>query len=156
MATVLDGVLVNRCASLEAWCVAGAVNGSAVYRAFLVVVGLVARPVLALSNVNGTVVRAVAAVDLNARLAVGGLGSAVFFAVRVLLPDAGTAVFFLFTSDAEYFFFFFGATLSALRKMCLGLERRRVLTFPSGVVGELDLNLFVDGGLGGGLGLPVC
>ncbi|KAL2016457.1 hypothetical protein VTK56DRAFT_3508 [Thermocarpiscus australiensis] len=39
--------------------------------------------------------------------------------------------------------------------MCLGLERR-VLTFPSGVLGELDLNLFVDVGLGGGLRLPVC
>jgi hypothetical protein len=29
------------------------------------------------------------------------------------------------------------------------------LTFPSGVLGELDLNLFVGVGLGGGLGLPV-
>jgi hypothetical protein len=36
----------------------------------------------------------------------------------------------------------------------LRLERR-VLTFPSGVLGELDLNLFVDTGLSSGLGLPV-
>jgi hypothetical protein len=130
--------------------VARAVDGSAGFRAFLAVVGLEARPVLALSNVNGSVV---GAVDLNASLAVGGLGSAVFVAVRVLLPDAGTAVFFFFKSDAD--FFFPEATLSALRKMCLGLGRR-VFTFPSGVLWELDLNLFVGGGLGGGLGLPVC
>jgi hypothetical protein len=77
---------------------------------------------------------------------------AVFLAVNVLFADAGTAVLLLFTSDADLFFS--EATLSTGRKMCLGLERR-VLTFPSGVLGELDLNLFVGLGLGGGLGFPV-
>lgn len=77
---------------------------------------------------------------------------AVLLAVNELFVDAGTAAGFLFTSDADLFFS--EATLSTGRKMCLGLERR-VLTFPSGELGELDLNLFVGVGLGGGLGLPV-
>jgi hypothetical protein len=58
------------------------------------------------------------------------------FTVGELCVGAGTAVMFLFTSDADLFFS--EATLSTWRKMCLGLERR-VLTFPSGVLGELDL-----------------
>lgn len=46
---------------------------------------------------------------------------AVLLAVDELLAlDAGTAVLFLFTSDADLFFS--EATLSAGRKMCLGLE----------------------------------
>ena len=76
----------------------------------------------------------------------------VFLAVNVLFADAGTAAGLLLTSDADLFFS--EATLSTGRKMCLGLERR-VLTFPSGELGELDLDLFVRVGLGGGLGLPV-
>lgn len=55
-------------------------------------------------------------------------------------------------SDADLFF---EATLFAGRKMCLFLERRRGVTFPSGELGELDLDLFVNVGLSGGLGLPV-
>lgn len=74
----------------------------------------------------------------------------------VLFAVTGTAVLLLFTSDADLFFS--EATLSLRRrrrrKKCLGLEGR-VLTFPSGVLGELDLDLFVDVGLSGGLGLPV-
>lgn len=77
---------------------------------------------------------------------------AVLFAVAVLFTGAGTAVMFLFTSDADLFFS--EATLSTGRKMCLGLERR-VLTFPSGWLRELDLELFVSAGLGCGLRLPV-
>jgi len=56
----------------------------------------------------------------------------VLFAV-VLRTDAGTAVF---PSDVDLFFV--EATLSARRKFDLRLERR-VLTFPSGVLGDLDL-----------------
>jgi hypothetical protein len=59
----------------------------------------------------------------------------VLFTVR-LLTDAGTAVSLLFTSDADLFFA--EALVSARRKLCLGLERR-VLTFPSGSMGEFDL-----------------
>jgi len=55
----------------------------------------------------------------------------VLFAV-VLRTDAGTAVF---PSDVDLFFV--EATLSARRKFDLRLER--VLTFPSGVLGDLDL-----------------
>lgn len=54
----------------------------------------------------------------------------------VLLVGTGTAVLFLFTSNADLFFS--EATLSVCRKMCLGLERR-VLTLPSGWLRELDL-----------------
>lgn len=60
---------------------------------------------------------------------------------------------FLFTSDADLFLE--ACFFAARRKLGRGLERRRVLTFPSGLLGELDLDLFVDVGLGSGLGLPV-
>jgi hypothetical protein len=76
----------------------------------------------------------------------------VLLTVNELFADAGTAVLLLFTSDTDLFFS--EAILSTCRKSCLGLERR-VLTFPSGVLGELDLNLFVGVGLGLGLGFPV-
>lgn len=75
----------------------------------------------------------------------------VVLAVNKLLVDTGTAAFLLLMSDTDLFL---KAILSGGRKMCLGWGRR-VLTFPSGELGELDLNLFVDVGLGGGLGLPV-
>jgi hypothetical protein len=69
----------------------------------------------------------------------------------VLLTDAGTAVSFLFTSDADLFF---AEASLGTRKFGLCLEWR-VLTFPSGVLGDLDLKLFVGVGLGGGLSFPV-
>ena len=67
---------------------------------------------------------------------------------KLFFVDAGTAAGLLLTSDAELFEAIFTG-----RKMGLRLER--VLTFPSGELGEGDLDLFVGGGLGGGLGLPV-
>ena len=69
---------------------------------------------------------------------------------ELLLAEAGTAAGLLFASDADLFS---EALLSTGRKMGLRLERG--LTFPSGELGERDLDLFVGGGLGGGLGLPV-
>ncbi len=78
---------------------------------------------------------------------------AVLLAVNKLLAGAGTAASVLFTGDVD--FLFAVAILSAGgRQLGLDLERR-VLTFPSGELGELDLDLFVGVGLGGGLGLPV-
>jgi len=44
----------------------------------------------------------------------------VLLTVNKLFADAGTAALFLLTSDADLFFS--EATLSAGRKMCLGLE----------------------------------
>lgn len=53
-----------------------------------------------------------------------------------LLPaDTGTAVMILFTSDVDLFF---AIATSVGRKICLSLVRR-VLTLPSGLVGEFDL-----------------
>jgi hypothetical protein len=134
---------------------AGAVDGSTDYRSFLVVVGLDAGTILALGNVDDRVLRAVLVIELDTRLGVGLLRLVVVvvvvLAVNKLLVDTGTAAFFLVMSDADLFL---KAILSGGRKMCLGWGRR-VLTFPSGELGELDLNLFVDVGLGGGLGLPV-
>jgi hypothetical protein len=131
------------------------VDGGAGYGELLAVVGLETGTILALSNVNGSAVSA-AGIDLEARLGVSRLRSVVLLSDEnklVFVVDAGTAGVFLFTSDADLFFS--EATLFARRrKLCLRLERR-VLTFPSGVLGELDLNLFVDTGLSSGLGLPV-
>jgi len=59
--------------------------------------------------------------------------------------DTGTAVF-LFSSDADLF-------LGDARRARGGGLVRRVLTFPSGFLGQVDLELFV--GLGGGGGLVV-
>jgi hypothetical protein len=131
---------------------AGAVDGRTDYRSFLVVVGLDAGTILALGNVDDRVVRAVVVIELDTRLGVLRLVVVVvLLAVNKLLVDTGTAAFLLLMSDADLFL---KAILSGGRKMCLGWGRR-VLTFPSGELGELDLNLFVDVGLGGGLGLPV-
>lgn len=69
---------------------------------------------------------------------------------KLFFADAGTAAGLLLASDADLF----EAVFSTGGKDGLGLERR-VLTFPSGELGEGDLDLFVGGGLGGGLGLPV-
>jgi len=81
-----------------------------------------------------------AAVDLDARLSVGAMGSSL---VRVLLfADAGTAVTFFFTRYTDLFFA--EAMFSAGRRK-FGFDReRRVLTFPSGLLlfWEFDLNLF--------------
>jgi hypothetical protein len=137
--------------------VAGAVDGSTDYRSFLVVVGLNAGTILALGNVDDGVLRAVLVIVLDTRLGVSLLRLVVVvvvvLAVNKLLVDTGTAAFFLVVvSDVDLFL---KAILSGGRKMCLGGWGRGVLAFPSGELGELDLNLFVDVGLGGGLGLPV-
>jgi hypothetical protein len=103
-------------------------------------------------------VRAVVVIELDTRLVVGGLRSVVvvLLAVDKLVLGAGTAASVLVTSDVDDLdLLFTEAVLSTGgRKLCLDLERR-VLTFPSGELGELDLDLFVGVGLGGGLGLPV-
>ena len=57
------------------------------------------------------------------------------FTVDDLVLGTGTAVLFLFTSDADLFFA--DAVLNA-RKFGLDLERR-VVTFPSGLVRMLDV-----------------
>ena len=75
-------------------------------------------------------------------------------AVNELVAGAGTAALVLFTGDVDDLFFAVAILSTGGRKLCLDLERR-VLTFPSGELGELDLDLFVGVGLGGGLGLPV-
>jgi hypothetical protein len=134
--------------------VAGAVDSRADYGSFLVVVGLDTGTILALGNVDDGVGRAVLVIELDTRLGVGllRLVVVVLLAVNKLLVDTGTAAFLLLMmSDTDLFL---KALLSGGRKMCLGWGRR-VLTFPSGELGELDLNLFVNVGLGGGLGLPV-
>lgn len=134
--------------------VAGAVDSRADYGSFLVVVGLDTGTILALGNVDDGVGRAVLVIELDTRLGVGllRLVVVVLLAVNKLLVDTGTAAFLLLMmSDTDLFL---KALLSGGRKMCLGWGRR-VLTFPSGELGELDLNLFVDVGLGGGLRLPV-
>jgi len=65
---------------------------------------------------------------------------------------AGTSVSFLFTSDADLFFS--EALFSTRRKFGLSLERR-VLTFPSGSLWELDFELLMGVGLGGCLGTGI-
>jgi hypothetical protein len=132
----VDGDVVHDSASLVGGTVGRGIDGGASYVDLLAIVRLDPGAVLALSNVNGGAVGAVLSVNLNARFGVGRLRSAMLFTVGELCVGAGTAVMFLFTSDADLFFS--EATLSTWRKMCLGLERR-VLTFPSGVLGELDL-----------------
>jgi len=133
----VDGSLVDANGVLEGGTVGRAVNGGADYVDFVTVVGLETGTVFTLGNVDDGVVRAVRPVDLDAGFGVRGLrsGGDVLFAV-VLLTDAGTAVSFLFTSDVDLFFT--EASLRARREFDLGLERR-VLTFPSGVLGGLDL-----------------
>jgi hypothetical protein len=76
----------------------------------------------------------------------------VLLAVNELFTDAGTAVGLLSARDMDLFLE--ASLFSGRRKLGLDLERR-VLTFPSGELRELDLNLFVGMGLGGGLRLPV-
>ena len=67
----VNGVVVDVGASLEAGVSeTGAVDGGADYGSFLAVVGLDAGTVLALSNVDDRVVRAVLAIELDARLGV--------------------------------------------------------------------------------------
>lgn len=153
MAGGVDGGLVDADGLLEDGAVAGAVNGGADYVDLVTVVGLEAGAVFTLGNVDDRVVGAVRPVELNAGLGVRGLGPGVVLFAVVLLTDAGTAVSLLFASITDLFFT--EASLSARRKFDLGLERR-VLTFPSGVLGDLDLELFVSVGLGGGgLSFPV-
>jgi hypothetical protein len=130
-----DGGLVDADGFLEGGAMMGNVNSNTGYLDFVLVVRLETGTVFTLSNVDDRVVGTVSSVDLNARLGVCGLRSAVLFAIVILLTDAGTAVSFLFTSDADLFFA--EASLGA-RKFGLGLERR-VLTFPSGVLGGFDL-----------------
>lgn len=113
----VDGGLVDVDALSEGRAGGRGVNGDAdLY--FVTVIGLEARTVLAFGNVDDRVVGAVGVVDLDTRLGVGREGSAVLFA-KVLLTDAGTAVSFLFTSNADLFFT--EATLAA-GKFGLGLE----------------------------------
>jgi hypothetical protein len=116
----VDGVLVDVGASLEAGSEAGRVNGGAGDAGLLAVVGLEARTVLALGNVNYRVMRAVGGIELDARLGVGRTRSAVLLTVNKLFAGAGTAVMLLFTSDTDLFFS--EAILSAARKSSLGLE----------------------------------
>lgn len=70
----------------------------------------------------------------------------VLFAVVLFTVDTGTAVTILFTSDVDLFFA--EALLLARRKVGLsGVVRsgvRRVLTFPSGLVWEMDLYFLVS------------
>jgi hypothetical protein len=126
-----------------------------------VVVGLDAGTILALGSVDdGEVVRAVVVIEVDVRLRVGLLRFVVvvvvvvvvvFLAVNKLFVGTGTVAWLLLVSDADLFS---EVILSGGRELRLNLERR-VVTFPSGDLGECDLNLFVDVGLGGGLGLPV-
>ena len=70
----VDGELVNGGVGLEGRrAEAGTVDGRAGYRELLAVVGLDAGTVLALSNVDDGVVRAVGGIVLDTRLGVGGL-----------------------------------------------------------------------------------
>jgi hypothetical protein len=132
----VDGGLVDTNGLLEGGTVARAVNGGADYVDFVTVVGLETGAVFTLGDVDDWVVRAVRPVDLNAGFGVRRLRASVMLFAVVLLTDAGTAVSFLFTSDVDLFFT--EAMLRARREFDLGLERR-VLTFPSGVLGDLDL-----------------
>jgi hypothetical protein len=132
----VDGGLVDADGVLKGGTVGRAVNGGADYVDFVTVVGLETGAVFTLGNVDDGVVRAVRLVDLNAGFGVGRLRSGSVLFTVVLLTDAGTAVSFLFTSDVDLFFT--EASLRARREFDLGLERR-VLTFPSGVLGGLDL-----------------
>src|SRR4051794_36272864 len=71
-----DGVFVDVGAGgLAAGSEAGAVDGGADYGSFLAVVGLDAGTILALSNVNDRVVRAVLGIELDTRLGVACLRS---------------------------------------------------------------------------------
>lgn len=101
------------------------VNGSAGDADFLTVVGLDARTVFALSSVDGAGVVAVSPVDVDKGFRVGSVR------VRSVLfsTGTGTAVLLLFTSDADLF-------LAVATWLSLV---RRVLTLPSGLVGEFDL-----------------
>lgn len=72
-ARAVNGRLADDGASLVGGTVGGTVNGGDGYAGFFAVVALDAGTVLALGSVNDRVVRAVGAVDLNARLGVGRL-----------------------------------------------------------------------------------
>jgi len=130
----VDGGLVDTNGLLEGGVAVGAVNGGADYVDLVTVVGLETGTVFALGDVDDRVVRAVRPVDLNAGFGVGRLRLGAVLLAVVLLTDAGTASF-LFASDVDLFL---EAVLSVRREFDLGLERR-VLTFPSGVLGDLDL-----------------
>jgi hypothetical protein len=67
----VDGELVNVGGGLEAGAEAGAVDGGTGHRELLAVVGLDTGTILALSNVDDGVVRAVLGIELDARLGVG-------------------------------------------------------------------------------------
>jgi hypothetical protein len=133
----INGGLVDTGVRLVNGTVAGRVDGGTDDAGFFTVVGLEAGTVFVLSNVNGSVLATTGLVDIDVdvRLRVRSARSAVLLAV-VLSTDAGTAVSFLFTSNADLFFS--EALLSGRRKISLGLERR-VLTFPSGSLREFDL-----------------
>ena len=122
---VVDGLLEGRA-------VRRGVNGGTGDGELLTEVGLGAGTVLALSNVDDRVLRAMRVIVVDARLGVGGLRS-VTLLTEVLLADTGTAVF---TSDADLFFV--DASLLAGREFDSCVERR-VVTFPSGVRGGFDL-----------------
>jgi hypothetical protein len=117
VAGAVDGGLVDTDALLEGT-VGRGVDGGTSYLNLVAVVGLEAGAVFTFGNVNDGVVGAVGVVDFNARLGVRGKGSALLFTV-VLLTDAGTAVGFLFTSDADLFF---AEASLGTRKFGLGLE----------------------------------
>lgn len=101
------------------------VNGSAGDADFLTVVGLDAGTIFALGSVDGAGVVAVSPVDVDKGFRVGSVR------VRSVLfsTGTGTAVLLLFTSDADLF-------LAVATWLSLV---RRVLTLPSGLVGEFDL-----------------
>lgn len=69
----------------------------------------------------------------------------------VLLLETGTAVLILFTRDTDLFL---GVAVLATKRGLCG-EGRRVLTFPSGVLGKADLELLGSLDLGACLGLTV-
>jgi hypothetical protein len=118
VAGAVDGGFVDTDALLEGRTVGRGVDGGTSYLNLVAVVGLEAGAVFTFGNVNDGVVGAVGVVDFNARLGVRGKGSALLFTV-VLLTDAGTAVGFLFTSDADLFF---AEASLGTRKFGLGLE----------------------------------
>jgi hypothetical protein len=131
VARSVDGGVVEVRGLLEGRAVAGGVDGGAGVGDFVTVVGLETGTILALSNVDDGVLRAVVVIVLDARLGERGLGSATLFA-KVLLLDAGTAVF---TGDADLFL-----DASLLTGRDFGLDLKGVLTFfPSGVRGGFDL-----------------
>jgi len=112
---------------------------------FLAVAGLESRAVFTLSNVNGRAERAMGVVDLDVDAGVRVAMRSVLFTV-VLRVDTGTAVSFLFSGDANLF-------LDDARRARGGSLIRRVLTFPSGFMGEVEFELLV--GLGGCGGLVI-